>query len=211
MITRVLFDLDDVLNSFTLPTLQWFGCDVGPYDYHIFPDVGYDIVAAYNKLKPDDRPEYTTEEFWQLVGRGVWANAPKSREFDDLLGLAEAIVGRENIGIVTAPTDCPESLAGKLVWIQRHMPPWMHKQFMVGHPKEWCANKHTLLIDDREENCRRFQEAGGNAYLLPRPWNSKRGIDTSEELNRFRHALVTRQQPWLQERNLSRYFSLLCW
>jgi hypothetical protein len=178
VIQRIFLDLDDTLNSFTMFVLGRMGCAVRPYDYHLFPsDCGYDILGAYDKLR-GTLPPMTKAQFWNSITREVWAGAPRSPEFDMILAHAEAAVGRENVCILTAPTIDPDCLAGKLEWIHKFLPRWLHRQFLVGPPKHFCARPDTLLIDDSDDKCDKFRESGGQAILVPRPWNSLRTLYT---------------------------------
>lgn len=197
MIRRVFLDLDDTLNSLTLFILgQVRGLDIGPYDYHRFPvEVGYDIMAAYEKLKREQPasqyfPEYTVETFWMQgsMPKGAWSQTPKSKQFDWLIQHAERLVGRENVCILTTPTKDPESLAGKLEWIHDFLPSWLHRQYLVGPRKHFCARHDALLVDDSDEQVNKFRENGGQAILVPRPWNTNHHLNTNEHLaERFRH------------------------
>jgi hypothetical protein len=190
MIRRILLDLDDTLNSLTLHILgSVFGIGVGHHDYHKFPvECGYDIVGAYHKLKhrekhPGMYPEYDIPKFWRQVPRLTWAKTPKSPQFDFLLDRSEALVGRENVFILTSPTKDPECLAGKLEWIHDVLPDWLHRQYLIGPRKYLCARPDTLLIDDSDEQVNSFRAEGGQALLVPRPWNTHFAIsDTSAYL-----------------------------
>lgn len=188
MIKNIFLDLDDTLNSLTLHILGMVrGLSIGTYDYHKFPtEVGYDILGAYQRLKllePDAEyyGDFTVETFWETVPRAAWARTPKSPQFELILEWAE-LFGRENVCLLTSPTKDPESLAGKLEWIHSYLPPWMHRQFLVGPRKHFCARPDALLIDDSDDNVIKFREHGGHAILVPRPWNSLHGTDTTSHL-----------------------------
>lgn len=169
MISRILLDIDDVCNKMTIPMLQFMGCDINGYSQ--FPShVGYDIVGAANHLVGEER--WTPRTFWESIPRHIWSDAPLSDEFPQLIEHCERLVGRENICLLTSPTLDPECLAGKLEWIHKHMPPWLHRQFLVGPVKHFCARPDALLVDDADKNVRKFKEHGGQAFLVPRPWNS---------------------------------------
>ena len=168
--TRIFLDLDDVLNRFTMSALRHVGCPVDEYRYTDFkPEWGWDIVQAANALHP--RRRFEDWEFWQSIGRGFWANVPQSNEFS-LLFLCEQFVGTENVCILSSPTLDPDCLAGKLEWIQETMPSRFHRQFLFGPRKHFCARPDALLIDDRDKNVEDFRAHGGQAILMPRPWNS---------------------------------------
>ena len=172
MIRRALLDLDDTLNSLTLHILGMVrGLDVGPYDYHRFPvEVGYDLLAAYEKLKPPKYESFNVQTFWESVPRAAWSHTPRSPQFDALIEYAEHLVGRENVCILTTPTKDPECLAGKLEWIHDNLPSWLHRQFLIGPRKHFCAREDTLLIDDSDEQVNKFREHGGHAILVCDPF-----------------------------------------
>ena len=181
-IKRILLDIDDVCNYCTKYALQWLGV---PFDYDHFyekypTDFGYDIVSSANMILGHRR--FTEDSFWWIIPRQFWASAPISAEFHYLFARCEDLVGREGICFLTGPTKDPDSLAGKLEWIQRVAPPWMHRQYLVGPPKQFCAHPEALLIDDSDANVDRFRDWGGNAILVPRPWNTLNGVDTMAHL-----------------------------
>lgn len=170
-IRQIFLDMDDVLNTCTMYGLHYVGCSVDPLEYNEFnPDWGFDIVNAANHLHPNR--QFTEDEFWGLIDRRFWATIPESRECQWLLDVSAALVGKENVCILSSTTRDPDCLAGKLDWIQAVLPPWMHRQYLLGPQKHFCARSDTLLIDDRDYNVDKFREAGGHAILVPRLWNS---------------------------------------
>jgi hypothetical protein len=191
-VRRVLIDLDDVCNLCTMHALKFMGCPVESHEYDKFPvECGYDIVAAANKLVGEER--FTVKTFWNGIPREFWATIPISEEFHWLLGVTEHFAGRENICLLTAPTIDPDCLAGKLEWIHAHMPRWMHRQFLVGPRKHFCATPDALLIDDSDNNVNKFRDWGGQALLVPRPWNSLHAVETKEYLSEQLNGLIEDQ------------------
>ena len=177
-INRILLDLDDVCNYLTMPALHCVGCPVSPINNSQYPvEVGYDIIAACNQLHPTKK-DWTVKEFWDSIPRDLWAEVPCSRECLRILTLCTSLVGTEDIFIATSPTKDPDCLAGKLEWIHDNLFCWLHRQYIIT-PRKWlCANPTTLLIDDCDENVKRFREAGGQAILVPRPWNTLHDLNT---------------------------------
>jgi len=177
--TKYIFlDLDDVLNTCTPAALHYVGCPVSPTDITVQkPEWGYDIVNAANRLHPTKL--FTESTFWQSIGRDFWANAPKSIECDWLLETCAGLVGRERVCILTAPTLDPDCLAGKLEWIQRCLPKWIHRQYLMGPRKHFCAKRGALLIDDNPRNIEAFSAHGGLTILMPRPWNYMHAVTDS--------------------------------
>jgi len=181
MIGRIFLDLDDVCNTLAPFVLHSVGCDIGPSDYARYPrEHGFNISDAANAMLGE--PRYTPATFWASMPRSIWAEVPESPFFLWLLEACAEAVGRENICIATSPTKCPESLAGKLEWIHDHFPSWMHRQYAITPRKHLFARPDSLLIDDYEENVRRFEAHGGHAILVPRPWNDGWGLDTRNYL-----------------------------
>jgi len=175
-ISKIFLDLDDVLNEFTMTTLRRLGCDIEVYD----PVWGWDIVAAANSSHP--LRNYTPMTFWESLGREHWATLPKSRMCHSLIEECADFVGTRNVHVLTSPTKDPDCLAGKLEWIHSNLPKWMHRQYLIGPDKSLCASPDALLIDDRDRNVRDFRRAGGQAVLVPRPWNSFHSISVPTDL-----------------------------
>lgn len=167
MIDQILIDLDDVLNHFTLHTLNYLGCDIREDEFPV--EVGYDIVAAYTKLTGR---QVSAEYFWNLVTPAVWDHLPRRYEANQLLSLCEGYVGRENVIICTASLGDPLHYAGKMAWIYRNLPEWTHRQVSITSMKHAYARPGSLLIDDSEANINKFRATrDGEAILVPRPWN----------------------------------------
>jgi 5'(3')-deoxyribonucleotidase len=178
-IKRIFLDLDDVLNEFTMTTLQRLGCDIVDYD----PAWGWDIVRAANASHP--LRHYTPPTFWDSFDREHWATMPKSDMCDWLVDRCVALVGRDNVCVLTTPTKDPDCLAGKLEWIHANLPSFLHGQYLIGPQKHLCAKPDSLLIDDRDKNVSDFRKAGGQAVLVARPWNGCRTAHNSQPKLRF--------------------------
>jgi hypothetical protein len=194
-IDTIVLDLDDTLNSLTMFVLGHLGCDVLPYDYDLFPKVGYDMIAAWSELT--DLPKPSVPDFWERVTEDIWACAPRSSQFW-LLEWAAAVVGRKNVIIATVPTKSGDCLSGKHTWIERHLPVWAQRQYAATPRKHFLAHERALLVDDSDSNVLEFEtykNRGGNAILVPRPWNSLRGTDPDvylmTQLLKFEYGNVT--------------------
>jgi len=181
MIRRIFLDIDDVLNRLTMTVLHHWGCPVEVDDYSAYPaGLGYDVIGAANRL--GDRR--FTEADWLTLPRSLWAAVTPSTQCDWLITRCVELVGSDNVCLLSAATDSPECLAGKLEWIHTYLPSFFHKQYLIGGPKRFCAGLDALLIDDRDRNIEEFRDAGGHALLVPRPWNSLAHLDTSLYLDR---------------------------
>lgn len=157
----ILLDLDGVVIDFCTAAYAAHGrtCAVNePAKYDFFEDWG---------LSPD--------EFWQPIdeaGPEWWANLPLypwAHELVALLCDRSAVEGMEFL-IATTPSRHANSTAGKVTAIQK----FCGEQFR-GYaitPRKWLFGAPgRVLIDDNEDNCRKFEERGGRAFLFPQPWN----------------------------------------
>jgi hypothetical protein len=114
----------------------------------------------------------TTDRLWALVNRqGVewWAHLEPLPWFGELLALIDS--ARVESSILTAPGRCDYALTGKAQWIRNHLPDFRGRLHMTKE-KHLLAAPGRLLIDDSDDNCNRFIEAGGAAIVYPQPWNS---------------------------------------
>jgi hypothetical protein len=186
MIKTILLDIDGVCNTFQHHVFNCLGL-LYPDDSRYPVECGWDIVAAANRLA--GYPRFTATSFWNSITREMWASVPRSPDFSQILTWASDGVGKEHVHFLSSPTLNPDSLAGKLEWIQRFAPSWMQRQFLIGPSKHLCANPETLLIDDSDKNVDLFRMCGGLAVLMPRPWNSLHHVPALDHLATAFYAL----------------------
>ena len=173
MISQILVDLDDVCNRFTMFVLNYLGCS--PHEEDFPTEVGYDIVAAYNLMKPDD---ISPGEFWSKVRPEIWSWMPRREDTDWLLDLCAEHVGRENVIICTKSIGDPLHFAGKIQWMRDNLPHWIQNQYSITPIKHAYARHDVMLIDDAPGNVDKFCETrNGQAILVPRPWNRNYRLD----------------------------------
>jgi len=172
--TRIFLDLDDVLNDFTMHALREVGCPVWADHWSSYnPAWGWDIVGAANHLHPNaHRNPFTPESFWTRITSTTWITTPRSDLFMPLIRRCRKLVGEGGVCILTSPTIDPECHSAKAVWIKKHCPAWLQRQYLIGPPKHMCANHNAVLIDDRNKNIEEFRNHGGHAIMVPRPWNT---------------------------------------
>lgn len=169
-LSKILLDLDDVLNAFTMSALAKVGCPVGSFEFSAYnPRWGFDIISAANALHKTESFDNCT--FWESLDYDFWATLPKSNEMEFLLEKCESIVGRENVHVVTAPTWQTYVSAAKVDWIQHNLQKEHWLQFVITKCKYLCAKEDVLLIDDNDSNIDSFIKHGGKAMTMPRPWN----------------------------------------
>lgn|SRR5574340_354169 len=168
--TRILLDIDGVLNKLPVAALKKYG-----YKGNEYPCPGeYDIAKVAKKTMGwVGRPA----NFWSGLSRTFWKRVPPSDEKDWLINACKMCVGDMNVFLCTAPVYRNEAcLLGKLDWIQKHIPQWLQNRIIITSTKEVCANPNTLLIDDYDLNIERFRYCGGRGFLVPKLWNSLHNI-----------------------------------
>ena len=178
---RILLDMDGVLSDFISGACSVHsksdpyegGCNLGDYD-----------IAALLEMTPGD--------FWLPMGKDFWASLPPFPEAFELVAFLESLFGQENICILSSPNLNPESMQGKLEWIERHFPKY-RRQYLFGPRKQFCAGLGHILIDDHDVNVQVFNDAGGVGVLYPRPWNSRHGLSRVQSLEHVMHSVLSRR------------------
>lgn len=167
---KIYVDMDGVIADMVPYAFEWYGFT--GYDDTMWPDhVGYDIVEAYRILTSDRDME--DSEFWQGLSHQFWATVPKTSFCDPLISYL--LSNYKNVFISTNCTEDPFSAAGKLEWIQDNLPECLHRNYIIT-PNKYChARSDSLLIDDCDSHVDKFEEAGGFAITVPRPWNLNKG------------------------------------
>jgi len=170
VIRKVFLDLDDVLNAFTMPALRKVGCNVGSFEFSKYPiQCGYNVVEAANTLLGEGI--FTPSDFWNSLDREFWESLPRSQEFDYLNNLACRLVGIHNVCILTSSISVDWCIPAKIKWVKENAR-FIKERLIIAKCKHFLASHDSLLIDDRDENVQLFEKSGGNAILVPRPWNS---------------------------------------
>lgn len=135
-----------------------------------------DVMENYPKGQwaIEDHLGITPAQFWQVLeGHDFWAALKPYRWMLDVLEIVTFHFAHD-WWIASSPCLDHGSASGKVESLQRHMPKIEGKTFdryFLGKYKYHLAKPGAVLIDDNEENCRLFEEAGGKAILFPAPWN----------------------------------------
>jgi len=170
---KVLLDLDGVLANFVHGACRLHKV-VDPYDRP--ENLGkYDIQEILNI------PE---EDFWKDMGEEFWSYLRPMRHMYDILTMLEGYYGRQNICLLTSPVRTLGCTRGKMRWIEEWLPSYK-RQFLIGPMKEVCAHRNSILFDDYHRNIEKFEAAGGNAFLVPAPWNHKHSEHPVDALAQF--------------------------
>lgn len=160
---RCFVDMDGVLVDFVGGALQRVGRE--------FPDWP---PGEFNMSKVLGMASH---RFWErLNGADFWSGLSPTPECHPLMAHLESTFGSWDICILSSPTRDPQCLAGKVMWLEKHLPDY-RRRFLLGPEKRFCAGPDNLLIDDADHKVDAFRNAGGCAILFPRPWNRLHAID----------------------------------
>lgn len=98
-------------------------------------------------------------EFWYSLDPFVWAN--------ELLAKCRRLV--PNVYVLSSPAGGAESAAGKLLWLTKNFGGGSKgfRDFILTPHKHLLAKPTAILIDDREDYCKSFSDAGGLSILFP--------------------------------------------
>lgn len=157
----VLLDLDGTLLDFATPACELLGIDYV-----------YDNPKNYGIANIENIVGMPKKEFYNKLGYEFWANLTFLPDAHKILDIVEqAYPG--NVILLTKLIDNPGCAQGKLDCIKRLLPQYYHKTLLcTGYIKHHCSSRHHILIEDNELNVKDFENEGGQAFLLPRPWNS---------------------------------------
>lgn len=125
-------------------------------------------------LEKQVRPDLTAPEFWETLGYDFWLSLPFTPFGQALVKNLIRMVGTDNICVCTSPCRTIGSIEAKIEWIRQNLPE-LQRKFMVTPVKQFAASPDRILIDDNDDNCRKFEEAGGKSVLIPQPWNARIG------------------------------------
>ena len=159
MIKTVFLDMDGVITDFVKGVCRAFNKS-NPY-----PTLTRDYTF-WNAW-----PELSIKKVNIKCTTGFWANLDWTPNGHDILRLVTDTFKPEQIYLLTTPMPNPESYTGKALWVQKHLPEFSKQLIVTSAPKSLFAQPDTLLVDDKDENVEGFVKAGGDAILVPRPWN----------------------------------------
>jgi 5'(3')-deoxyribonucleotidase len=166
---RILLDMDEVLCDFVGAAVRLHGCSMAKVLPHWEAGSWSVRPALAAALKRED---FGDEDFWAPItaaGASFWTSLVPHRWADELLTLVRNVT--QDWHVVTAPSRCPTSYMGKMIWLEQYLGTDVHSFIPTRH-KHLLANPRTILIDDSDSNVRVFRRAGGKAIVFPRHNNS---------------------------------------
>lgn len=170
---RIYLDMDGVLTQCHICALQYYGMRIEEYPKGMRVK---DILngAGISTLANND-------DFWADFDETFWDSLLKTDECDALIDRAVELTGSTtHVFIATRPTNSPACYSGKAIWIRENLPEWIWQQVVMIKQKFLLAKPNTLLIDDSQENCKKFRDLGGHAILVKRPWNGHDHMSITE-------------------------------
>ena len=169
MVKTVFLDMDGVLCDMVTASLKANNMKEG------HDDITQWNIAAIAGI--------SRTQFWKnidKVGVDFWANLEPYSWFKRIRDEIRKLPPEIKTYICTSPTRSHHSYAGKRLWLNKYMP---YTPSFFGKNKFMLAGEGRLLIDDSDENCEKWVEYGGEAFLFPQPWNKARCLlDRREEL-----------------------------
>lgn len=178
-VKKLFLDMDGLLTDFQREMLRRH--QPHKLQYH---EVNWNFWGQMGKTK---------DEFWSVADYDFWAKLPWCPEGEALLKNIERIVGRKNVTLLSSPG--VGSMDGKEFWINQHIPEY-NSQFMFGREKWRAAHQGALLVDDSDQNCIEFKNAGGDFVLVPRPWNLYKDRMNKDGTFKMRPVLAEIREWW---------------
>lgn len=135
----------------------------------------------------------TPEEFWKPIkrkGKRFYRDfVPAFWWLSEYLDLLKQY--SHDIVLATDNPNDADLMAGKIEWIEQHMPGYDIVLTVRGprnNGKELLAAPGRVLIDDADHNVAKWRATGGDAILFPQLWNENR-LHIAHQLDYVRHEL----------------------
>ena len=181
---KCLMDMDGVLTDL-VSRMNEFHDLPNPYD-------NKDCQGIFRLEHAHQRNLGRLVNIWDDLGISFWEGLEWMPDGQAILQLAEDYFGKRNVCILSSPmkasTGGADCIVGKLQWLTNNTPDY-DRRYMLGSAKQFCANPEHVLIDDRDSNVNTFRKHGGQAFLVPRLWNSRYAELTGKGVDRNTYAV----------------------
>lgn len=134
---------------------------------------GKDPETELNNWTPGDwdmavKWGMSNKEFYSKLTEKWWAELKPSKEFNLVMASLKEYVENGNLCILTSHSNRSEIAAGKVKWLKEYL---TDIPYILTKSKYFCASSNSVLIDDHDLNCAKFEKYGGKSILFPRIWN----------------------------------------
>lgn len=168
MSLKIFCDLDGVVINFVLSAMSRHRASL-PGEAWYPANCKWDILKATNYIRESKGlREMSAKAFWDSFDYKFWRNL---KAYPGAKGFVNELRTYGEVFFATSPTLSGACVAGKYEWVMEHFPE-LRKNTLIGARKDVLAGEGCILIDDRDKNCNEFIDAGGQAILVPRPWNN---------------------------------------
>ena len=151
---RVYLDLDGVVFNSSKGTCNLFGVNENNPQTRQLLRTNFEFLQLVTKRKDIkevlSKRDYT---FWENLELLPWAKT-----------LHDTLSELGDFAFLTSPGRSEEAGKGKMLALRKHFP---NTKLIVTKNKEFCASPISILIDDKEENVRKFRKWGGHSLLWP--------------------------------------------
>jgi 5'(3')-deoxyribonucleotidase len=174
---EIRLDLDGVVANFVKASQQLFSMP-------IVEETTYDHWVNWG---------ISSNEFWHKVNtsKTFWEDIEPFDDFRQIVQLVESY--DPNYKFLSSPSNSPNCYSGKYRWVDSHFGfIKTSKRLILASDKSDCASEFRLLIDDNDNNVRKWIDAGGLGFLWPQPYNENKHIENKiETLTDFLELLQT--------------------
>jgi hypothetical protein len=168
-IKSILLDMDGVVADWHLSCAKSHGVNLDELK-RTFKERPFSIKKALGM---------DTARLWEPIsaaGPSWWAEIPETPWARRLWNGCRSIAPTYFLTMPSVhPPNVGDSMAGKFMWLQKFTGNEAFNAYLMGPPKMLCANRHSVLIDDSDDNVKAWRKEGGNAILLPNCGNSMSG------------------------------------
>lgn len=161
---KLFVDMDEVLADFRAGACKVHGWNPETIEEKTI-QLGVWDMCAPTGITPSQFWKPITAASWQF-----WAELDPLPWFDELLALLQPYEWY----VVSSPSYCPSCQYGKALWGTKYLgSKFVVERMFVNSSKHLFApNENAVLIDDRQENCYKFIDHGGDAILFPSVGNT---------------------------------------
>jgi len=158
----IFIDMDGVLADFSKAALEVHGRENFWSDN---PELRGPGAWGFDEVLYPGEPS----RFWgPLSGMQFWVDLLPCEHADLIVKLAFQY-GEPYV--LTSPSKDPYCIPGKEIWLKMWHPELADRMVYTKH-KHLLAGPRRILIDDNDNNCNGFVQAGGLSFTRPQKWNS---------------------------------------